>query len=72
MKNVIILLGMLACLFGPTGIFTMIGYKSLKEISKRPSTSANVMISLITKLVITTVVLMGVLMVLLKTFAVSV
>ena len=69
MRNFIILASMLLCLFGPTGIFTFIGYKSLREISKRPSSSANVMIALITKLVITTVVLVGIQMTLLKIFA---
>ena len=71
MKNLVILAAMLACLFGPTAIFTLIGYKALQQISKRPSGSANVMISLITKLVITTVILMGLQMVLLRSFAVA-
>ena len=71
MRNVIILLGMLACLFGPTAIFTLVGYKSLKQISKRPSQSGGEMIALITKLVITTFVLMSLLMVLMKCYATS-
>ena len=69
MKNVIILIGMLACLFGPTTVFTLIGYKSLETVSRRPSDSASVMIALITKLVIATVVIVGVLVGMLKAFA---
>ena len=69
MKNVIILLGMLACLFGPSALFTLIGYKSLEAVSRRPSDSARVMVALITKLVIATVVIVGILAGLLKAFA---
>ena len=69
MKNVIVLLGMMACLFGPTTIFTLVGYKSLEAVSSRPTDSARVMIALITKLVIVTVLIVGVLAGLLKAFA---
>ena len=69
MKNIIILFGMLACLFGPSALFTLIGYKSLETVSKRPSDSAAAMIGLITKLVIATLVIVSVLMGMLKAFA---
>ena len=69
MKSVIILLGMLLCLFGPSALFTLVGYKALETVSKRPSDSAKVMIGLITKLVIATVVIVGILGGMLKAFA---
>ena len=69
MRNVFILLGMMVCLFGPTALFTIIGRKSMEELSKRPTGSGAVMIALITKLIIATAVIVGILVGLLKTFA---
>ena len=68
MRNVLILLAMLLCLFGPTAIFTYVGYKAMRDLSKRPTNSAKVMIALITKLVIVSVILMGLLALMLKFF----
>ena len=69
MRNIIILLSMIFCLFGPMTIFALVGRKAMKTLSDRPTNSAKVMIALITKLVIVTVVIMGLLVVLLKSFA---
>ena len=69
MKNVIILFGMLGCLFGPTAVFTLVGYSALQAVSKRPTDSAKVMTALVTKLVITSVIIIGVLAGILKAFA---
>ena len=60
---------MMACLFGPMAVFTVVGYKSLEAVSNRPTDSARVMIALITKLVIAAVLIVGVLAGLLKAFA---
>ena len=69
MQNVVILLGMLACLFGPSALFTLIGYKSLEAVSRRPSDSARVMIALVSKLFGATIVIMAILGAMLRTFA---
>lgn len=66
MRNIIILLSMILCLFGPSAIFTVVGYRAFRALSKRPTNSARIMIALITKLVITTAVLMLILTMLLK------
>lgn len=68
MRNFLILLSMIVCLFGPTAIFTVVGYKSMKTLSNRPTNSARIMIALITKLVIVTAILTGILSMLLKYF----
>jgi len=57
---------MAVCLFAPTVIFTMVGYKSLKILSNRPTHSREIMIRLITKLVIATTILMSILGLLMK------
>ena len=69
MKTLVVLLGMLACLIGPTAIFTLVGYNALKTVGRRTSSSGRAMVILITKLSITAVFLIGILMVLLKVFA---
>ena len=69
MRNVAILFGMLACLFGPTVVFTWVGRRSMESLGKRPTNSARVMVALITKLLLTAMVLIGLLVLLLKTFA---
>ena len=69
MRSLGILLGMIACLFVPSAIFTVIGYKSMMILSKRPTNSAKVMIALITRLVIVSSILMGILTIMLKTLA---
>ena len=61
MRSAIILLSMIVCLFGPTAVFTLVGYKSMKVLSDRPTDSARVMIALITKLVIVASVLVTIL-----------
>ena len=69
MKNVIILLGMVLCLYGPMAFFAFVGYKAIHTVGNRPSDSGRAMIALATKLVITAVVLISILMVMLKVFA---
>ena len=69
MRNILILLAMLLCLFGPTVIFTFFGYKSMQSLNKRPTDSAKVMIGLITKLIVISGILIGVLALLLKFYA---
>jgi len=68
MRDVIILLGMLACLFGPTALFTLFGYKALEELGRRPSLSGGVMIAFVTKFTVFAVILIGALIGLLKAF----
>ncbi len=60
---------MLACLFGPTAVFTLVGSKAIDVLNKRPSAGGKVMIALLVKLIITTAVIMGVQVGLLKAFA---
>lgn len=69
MKSIIILLSMIACLFGPTIVFTIFGYRSMVILARRPPNSAGVMIALIVRLVLVSAVLIGILMFLLKSFA---
>ena len=69
MRNVLILLGTLLCLFGPMIIFTIIGRKALEELGKRPSEGASAMIPMTIKLVAVTAALIGLLMIMLKVFA---
>lgn len=69
MRNVIILLSMFLCLFGPTAIFTYVGLKSMKVLSDHPTNSARIMIALIVKLTIVTSILVGLLSLLLKVLA---
>ena len=60
---------MLVCLFAPTVFFTLIGYKALGQVGRRPSSSAGVLIALITKLVAAASVLIGLQMLMLRVFA---
>lgn len=69
MRNLIIVLVMLLTLFGPTAIFTLVGYKAMIRLGERPSDSAGIMISLLVSVVITSAVLIGSLIGLLKAFA---
>ena len=69
MAKIIILFGMMACLFGPMIIFGVVGYNAMRTLSKRPSQGASVMIPMITKLVFTSVILIGILMEMLHLFA---
>lgn len=68
MIKAIIILSMLACLIGPIAIFSLVGYKSLQNLGKRPSNSSRVMTVLIVKLSITGAILMGMLMMLVKVY----
>lgn len=68
MRNVTILFGTLVCLFGPTVLFTLIGYKSMETLAKRPTEGARVMMGLTAKLATTAVVLIAVLGMMLKSF----
>lgn len=69
--NIIVLLAMLLCLFAPTVIFTLVGLKAMNTVGKRPSDSGRAMIGLLIKLIGTTIVLLGILMGLLKAYAVE-
>lgn len=66
MRVVIIALGMVACLFGPSVVFSVVGYKAMEALAKRPTRGASVMIALITKLLLAGMVTMALLMVLFK------
>ena len=59
---------MLLCLFGPTALFTLVGYKAMEAVGKRPSDSARVMTIMLVKMVITAAVLFGILLTLLAVF----
>jgi len=63
------MLGMFVCLFGPTVFYTIIGYKALEQVGKRPSHKAAVLTTLITKLVLIAGTMIGILMALLRFFA---
>ena len=69
MRSILILLGMVVCLFVPPAVFAYVGYKAVESLSKRPTAGAGVMIALVTKCVATAAVLLGLLMVLLKVYA---
>lgn len=68
MRNFIVLVCMVLCLFGPSVVFAFVGYSAIETAGKRPGNSAKVMTTLLTKLIITTAVLIGCLAVLLKLF----
>jgi|GEM_PF-3946001 len=50
MRELFITLGMLVCLFAPTFLFSVIGYKALERVGKRPSRGGKAMIILVTEL----------------------
>lgn len=68
MNNLIILLVMILCIFGPMVIYAIVGYKAMEELGKRPSHGGKVMVPTIFKLTITAGILIGVLMVVLEVF----
>lgn len=57
---------MLVCLFGPMIAFSIIGYKSLQTLGRRPSKASKVMPALVTKVGLAGAILMGILMLLVK------
>ena len=69
MRNLLIFLAMMLCLFGPTALFAMVGYKSMVSLGKRPTDSARVMVALMMKIIAATAVIMGIQMALLKVFS---
>ncbi len=68
MRDILIFLAMMLCLFGPMALFTILGRKSLDTLGKRPTDSARVMTALIIKLIVAAIVVIGILMALLKFF----
>jgi F0F1-type ATP synthase membrane subunit c/vacuolar-type H+-ATPase subunit K len=68
LRNLVILLVMLLCLFGPMVIFAFVGNRAIESLGKRPSQGGRVMMGLILKLVITALVLIGLLILLLASF----
>ena len=60
---------MLVCLFGPTVVFSMVGYKSLQTLGRRPSRASRALTLLVVKLAVTSGILIGLLMLLVKLYA---
>ena len=68
MKDLVILVLMIVCLFGPMSIFVFVGKKALDDLGKRPSEGAKVMIPFLLKLMGATAVSVILLMIMLKAF----
>ncbi|MEI8344995.1 MAG: hypothetical protein WCG06_02870 [Candidatus Omnitrophota bacterium] len=68
MRNLIVFLGMMFCLFTPSVIFTLVGYKSMMKLGNRPSGGGRVLIPMVARLLITAGVLIAVLVFFLSRF----
>ena len=68
MESLIIVGVLMICIIGPMIIFSVIGYKSIEELSRRPNLGGRVMIPLILKLTITAAIMIGLLMGILEVF----
>lgn len=68
MKVFLIVLIMFACLLGPMAVFSWVGQVALRDLGKRPSNAGKAISFLITKLVMTTVGVCGLLMLVLRLF----
>lgn len=68
MASIVIFSLLLICVFGPMIVFGIVGYKALEELGKRPMRGGGVMIALVTKLVVTSAIIVGILMFVLEFF----
>ncbi len=68
MASIIIFVLLLVGVFGPMIVFGIVGYKAIEELGKRPMHGGQVMIPLILKLVVTSIILIGLMMFVLELF----
>lgn len=69
MQKLLITLGTLFSLFGPSVVFTIVGMRSMEKLAKRPSEAPAIMIQLGIKFVVVAVITIGLEAALLKIFA---